>query len=120
MFVPQAIYWGSRLLHECYGYDKIYVTENGTVGTDQPVNGRIIDTDRTEYYRLYLRSAQRATVEGFPVKGFFAWSLMDNFEWSSGYNDRFGIHYVDFETLQRTQKLTAMFYTECIKARRVL
>ncbi|NLF31777.1 MAG: family 1 glycosylhydrolase, partial [Planctomycetes bacterium] len=119
-FVPQAIYWGLRLLHERYGYDKLYITENGTVGADELVNGRIIDTDRVQYYRLYLQSALRAVAEGLPLRGFFAWSMMDNFEWSEGYHHRFGIIHVDFETLKRTPKLSAAFYRECIRARTVL
>jgi beta-glucosidase len=120
MFVPQAVYWGVRMLHEAYGYDKLYVTENGTVGVDEMVGGRVLDLDRLEYYRLYLRSAQRAVAEGLPLRGYFAWSLMDNFEWSQGYNERFGIHYVNYETLERTPKLSARFYAACAKARRVL
>jgi len=120
LFVPQAVYWGLKMLHECYGYKKLYITENGTVGTDSVVNGRVIDTDRLQYYRLYLRSAQRAVCEGLPLKGYFAWSMMDNFEWSEGYARRFGIHYVDYKTLQRIPKLSARFYQACIKARRVL
>jgi beta-glucosidase len=120
LFVPQAIYWGVKLLHEEYGYEKLYITENGTVGKDDVVDGRVIDLDRAEYYRLYLRSAQRATAEGLPLKGYFAWSFMDNFEWSHGYHDRFGIHYVDFETLERTPKLSARFYAACIQERRVV
>ena len=120
LFVPQAIYWGVRLLHECYGYATLYITENGTVGKDDVVGGRVIDLDRVEYYRLYLRSAQRAVAEGLPLAGYFAWSLMDNFEWSHGYHDRFGIHYVDFETLERTPKLSARFYAACIRERRVV
>jgi len=80
----------------------------------------VIDTDRLQYYRLYLRSAQRAVREGLPLKGYFAWSMMDNFEWSEGYARRFGIHYVDYKTLQRIPKLSARFYQACIKGRRVL
>jgi len=120
LFVPQAVYWGLRLLHEDYGYGELYITENGTVGTDEMTNGRIIDTDRVQYYRLYLRSALRAVAEGLPLRGYFAWSMMDNFEWSAGYNHRFGIIHVDFETLKRTPKLSAAFYRACIRARTVL
>ena len=120
LFVPQAIYWGARMLHEEYRYKKLYITENGTVGKDDVVEGRVIDLDRAEYYRLYLQNAARAAAEGLPLKGYFAWSLMDNFEWSHGYHDRFGLHYVNFETQERTPKLSARFYAACIRERRVV
>lgn len=121
LFVPQAVYWGTRILHQQYGYQKVYITENGTVGKDDlTAQGEILDLDRLQYYRLYLQSAQRAAAEGIPLKGYFAWSLMDNFEWSEGYYHRFGLHYVDYKTLKRTPKLSAQFYAACIKNRRVV
>jgi len=119
-FVPQAVYWGVRLLHERYGFDRIYISENGCAMDDQLEDGRVDDLDRLLYYRLYLEQAQRATAEGLPLAGYFAWSLMDNFEWAEGYNHRFGLHYVDFETQQRTAKLSAKYYAACIRARRVM
>jgi beta-glucosidase len=121
LFVPQAIYWGVRLLHELWGYKKSYITENGTVGVDTMTeDGRVLDLDRLQYYRLYMQSAERAAAEGYPLMGYFAWSLMDNFEWSKGYHERFGIHYVNYETLERTRKLSGDFYAATAKARRVL
>lgn len=120
LLVPQAVYWGLRHLHQEYGYRKLYITENGTPGKDDTVDGRCIDLDRVEYYRLYLQNAARAVADGLPLAGYFAWSMMDNFEWSHGYHDRFGIHYVDFETLERTPKLSARFYAACIRAKAVL
>ena len=62
------------------------------------------------YLRNYLTNLQRAAAEGYPVKGYFLWSLLDNFEWTSGYSVRLGIHYVDYKTLKRTPKLTAEWY----------
>ena len=120
LLVPQAIYWGVRLLHEIWGFKKSYVTENGTVGADKMQNGEVLDLDRLQYYRLYLRAAARAVAEGYPLRGYFAWSMMDNFEWSHGYHDRFGIHHVDFETLKRTRKLSGDFYSQVIRYRKVL
>ena len=121
LFVPQAIYWGVRMLNEVYGYEKLYITENGTVGEDKlTADGRILDLDRLEYYRLYLLYAQRACAEKYPLKGYFAWSLMDNFEWSEGYGQRFGLHYVDYQTQERTPKLSARFYAAVAKNRRVV
>jgi beta-glucosidase len=64
--------------------------------------------------RNYLMHLQRATDDGVPVRGYFQWSLMDNFEWTAGYADRFGLHYVDYQTLKRTPKLSATFYRETI------
>jgi beta-glucosidase len=120
MIVPQSIYWGLRHLHELYGFKKLYVTENGAAMDDQVVSGEILDTGRMQYYREYLRAAARAVADKLPLKGYFAWSLLDNFEWSQGYRERFGIVRVDYDTLKRTPKLSARFYAACIRARRVL
>ena len=76
--------------------------------------GHIEDTDRVMYLRNHLTHLQRAAPEGFPVKGYFLWSLLDNFEWADGYSKRFGIYYVDFKTEQRTPKLSAEWYREVI------
>jgi len=76
--------------------------------------GRIEDIDRLMYLRNHLTHLQRATAEGFPVKGYFLWSLMDNFEWKDGFSKRFGIYYVDFKTQRRTPKLSAEWYRAVI------
>jgi beta-glucosidase len=117
---PQALYWGTRFLHDLYGYREFYITENGCAMNDQLANGEVLDTDRVFYYREYLKGAARAVAEKYPLKGYFAWSLLDNFEWAYGYTHRFGLHYVDFQTQQRTPKLSAKYYAACIKARQVL
>jgi beta-glucosidase len=72
------------------------------------------------YLRNYLSQLQRATADGVPVKGYFLWSLMDNFEWADGYTNRFGLHYVDYATQKRTPKLSAQFYKEVIAKNAVL
>jgi hypothetical protein len=74
----------------------------------------VYDVDRIMYLRNYLTQLQRATSEGVPVLGYFLWSLMDNFEWSDGYEQRFGLYRVDFDTKRRTPKLSASFYRETI------
>jgi len=74
----------------------------------------VYDTDRIMYLRNYLSQLQRAVADGVPVKGYFLWSLMDNFEWADGYENRFGLHYVDYATQRRTPKLSAAFYREVI------
>lgn len=112
---PEALYWGPRMLHEVWGVNEIYITENGTSSADVPADdGIVYDTDRIMYLRNYLTQLQRATAEGVPVKGYFLWSLLDNFEWADGYHNRFGIHYVDYATQTRTPKLSAQFYKAVI------
>jgi beta-glucosidase len=117
---PEALYWGPRHAAQIWHVNEIYITENGCSSSDIPSgDGIVYDTDRVMYLRNYLTQLQRATAEGIPVRGYFLWSLMDNFEWADGYTNRFGLHYVDFDTQKRTPKLSAAFYKELI-ARRTL
>jgi beta-glucosidase len=112
---PEALYWGPRHVNKIWGAKEIYITENGCSSSDVPAaDGTVYDTDRVMYLRNYLMHLQRATSEGIPVKGYFLWSLMDNFEWGDGYTNRFGLHYVDYKTQKRTPKLSAAFYKEVI------
>jgi beta-glucosidase len=112
---PEAIYWVPRHVAKLWNVKSIYITENGTSGSDQPAaDGTVYDLDRIMYLRSYLTQLQRATSEGVPVLGYFLWSLMDNFEWADGYEQRFGLYHVDFETKRRTPKLSAAFYRETI------
>ena len=93
----------------------IYITENGASAADQPEpDGMVYDVDRVMYLRNYLTHLQRATAEGVPVRGYFLWSLLDNFEWADGYATRFGLVHVDYATQKRTPKLSAVFYREVI------
>jgi beta-glucosidase len=99
----------------------IYITENGCSATDVPAaDGIVYDTDRIMFLRNYLTHLQRATAEGVPVRGYFHWSLMDNFEWADGYGTRFGLLHVDFATQKRTPKLSAAFYREVAAGNRVV
>jgi len=112
---PEALYWGPRHVANIWKVPDIYITENGCSSSDLPAaDGKVYDTDRIMYLRSYLTQLQRATAEGVPVHGYFVWSLMDNFEWADGYTNRFGIHYVDYQTQKRTPKLSADFYREVI------
>jgi beta-glucosidase len=87
---------------------EIHITENGCASDDTVApDGVVYDTDRVMFLRSHLPELQRATAEGVPVKGYFQWSLMDNFEWTAGYGNRFGIVYVDFKTQKRTPKASA-------------
>ncbi|HST50414.1 MAG TPA: GH1 family beta-glucosidase [Pyrinomonadaceae bacterium] len=112
---PEALYWGPRHVTKLWNVREIYITENGCSSADVPAaDGKVYDTDRVMYLRNYLTQLQRATSEGVPVRGYFLWSLMDNFEWADGYTNRFGLHYVDYQTQTRTPKLSAGFYREVI------
>jgi beta-glucosidase len=112
---PEAMYWAPRHVAKVWGIKAIYVTENGTSSTDEPAaDGQIYDLDRIMYLRSYLTQLQRAASEGVPVRGYFLWSLMDNFEWSDGFEKRYGLYRVDFDTQRRTPKLSASFYREII------
>jgi beta-glucosidase len=112
---PEALYWGPKLMAQVWGVKEIYVTENGASSTDVLTpDGHVYDSDRVMYLRNYLTQLHRGVSEGVPVRGYFCWSLMDNYEWADGYAYRFGIHYVDFATQKRTPKMSAHFYREVI------
>jgi beta-glucosidase len=112
---PEALYWVPRLAAKVWGVEAMYISENGTSGVDKPAaDGNVHDIDRIMFLRNYLTQLQRATAEGVPVLGYFLWSLMDNFEWTDGFEQRFGLYRVDFETLQRTPKLSVSFYQDVI------
>jgi beta-glucosidase len=99
-----------------YGSIPLYITENGAAFADPPeVDGPILDDPlRVAYLRDHLRAAYEAVQKGVDLRGYFAWSLMDNFEWSAGYSQRFGLYHVNFATQQRTPKASARFYTRVI------
>ena len=122
-FVPESLYWGVRMVSEALGKKSlpILITENGCA-TDDTVTakGEVLDLSRVMYLRSYLRNAHRAVSEGYPLKGYFHWSLMDNFEWSWGYTRRFGITHVDYATQRRTPKQSFRWYQQVIKENRLL
>ncbi len=111
--------WGCKnlLLWIADRYDNpdIYITENGCSYNDQLVDGACEDNNRVDFIQTYLAACKEAIDQGVNLKGYFIWSLMDNFEWASGYEKRFGIHFVDFETLERTPKASAKWYGKFIK-----
>ena len=112
---PEALYWSPKLATKLWGLKEIYITENGASSADVLTpEGKVLDTDRVMYLRNYISQLQRAVADGVPVKGYFLWSLIDNYEWADGYDKRFGIHFVDFATQKRTPKLSAEFYREVI------
>jgi beta-glucosidase len=112
---PEVMYWAVRNVCDLWHPKAIYFTENGCSADDVvTADGRIEDTDRVMYLRNHLTQLHRVAVEGYPIKGYFLWSLLDNFEWADGYSKRFGIHYVDFKTQKRTPKLSAEWYRDVI------
>ena len=118
---PESLYWGPKLAADIWNIKEIYITENGCSSSDVPApDGHIYDTDRVMFLRNYLTQLQRGIADGVPIKGYFLWSLLDNYEWADGYDKRFGITYVDFKTQKRTPKLSANFYQETIKQNRVV
>lgn len=110
--------WGCQKMLEWithrYGNPDIYITENGCSYSDVVVDGEVDDEQRVSFFKGYLKACKKAIDQGVKLKGYFAWSLMDNFEWASGYEKRFGMHYVDFQTLERIPKSSAKWYKETI------
>ena len=111
---PEAMYYGPMNVYERYGLP-IWITEDGLSNHDMIFSdGRVHDPKRIEFLRRYLTSLSRAIDEGVPVKAYLHWSFLDNFEWSDGYDQRFGIIYVDYATLERTPKDSAYWYSDVI------
>lgn len=115
--LPEALYWGVRLTKEALKSNlPICITENGCATEDEVTDkGEVFDLARILYMRSYLNNAHRAIAEGYPLIGYFHWSLMDNFEWSWGYTRRFGLTHVDFKTQKRTPKQSFRWYQQTIK-----
>lgn len=109
---PEGIYKMLKYFDKYDGIKKIIVTENGCAFPDVVENGRVHDHERKKFYQDYIRNVLRAKKEGVNVAGYFAWSLLDNFEWAEGYHARFGIVHVDFETQKRTIKDTGLWFKE--------
>jgi beta-glucosidase len=104
-------------LNEKYTLPPIYITENGAAMADKITDGVVNDQDRLDYYQQHLNAVHDAIEQGVEVHGYFAWSLMDNFEWAEGYLKRFGIVYVDYETQARTIKASGLAYKALITSR---
>jgi beta-glucosidase len=110
---PAGLYEVLRRVHDGYPAIPLYVTENGAAFHDWVApDGTVDDPERVAYLDAHLRASHRAIVDGVPLKGYFAWSLLDNFEWSWGYSRRFGIMYVDYRTQRRTPKASAAWYAD--------
>ena len=101
-----------------YDLPPVYITENGMANADQLVDGAVPDKERIAYVRSHLAALRAAMAQGVDVQGYFLWSLLDNFEWNSGYAKRFGIVHVDYTTQQRTLKDSALWYRDFIDSQR--
>ncbi|MFN7021520.1 MAG: GH1 family beta-glucosidase [Phycisphaerales bacterium] len=113
---PPALRWGPRLIHERYNLP-VYITENGFAGLDWvAADGAVHDPQRIDYTRRYLIELRRAITDGADIRGYFHWSLLDNFEWAEGYSQRFGLIHVDYATQQRTPKDSALWYRRVIES----
>lgn len=120
-FYPRAVYDAVRLVTDEYGSDvSLYITENGVSDElDAAPGTEIDDAERITYLSGFLAWIARAIQEGADVRGYYVWSLLDNFEWAAGYSQRFGIVHVDWETLARTPKHSARWYQELLQTRTV-
>jgi beta-glucosidase len=105
-------------LHREYELPDLYITENGAAFEDDRRNGSVSDPQRISYLDRHLAALGDAVAQGVPVRGYFLWSLLDNFEWALGYTKRFGIVYVDFDTLERVPKASYAWYRDFIAATR--
>ncbi len=112
--VPESLYWGPKFYYDRYKLP-VYITENGLASPDWiSEEGDVKDVQRIDFIKKYLKAFAKAGQDGVPIKGYFHWSLLDNFEWRSGYQKRFGMVYVDYATQKRTLKQSAYWYSKVI------
>ncbi|MGN6561539.1 MAG: GH1 family beta-glucosidase [Thermomicrobiales bacterium] len=117
--VPDALHDLLLRVQRDYAPPALYITENGAAFPDRVVDGAVNDPQRVAYLAGHLRAASAASAEGVPLRGYFVWSLLDNFEWSFGYSKRFGIVQVDYATQKRLPKTSAAWYQQAIDTNRV-
>ena len=109
---PNHLYDALMRITRDYNAPNIYITENGAAYVDEVVNGAVDDSQRADYLRVHLTAAHRAIQDGANLRGYFCWSLLDNFEWSFGYSKRFGMVYVNYATQRRIVKASGRFFSE--------
>jgi beta-glucosidase len=108
-----------RRVHRDYGEVPLYVTENGAAYLDEVApDGAVHDPERTAFLAAHVEACAAAIADGVPLRGYFVWSLLDNFEWAHGYDQRFGIVHVDFATQDRRVKDSGRWYAELLRAHR--
>jgi beta-glucosidase len=118
--VPQGLTELLTRLHRDWAVPPLFVKENGAAFKDVLVVGQVHDADRTDYIARHIAAVGDALRQGVPMAGYMVWSLMDNFEWASGYAKRFGIVYTDYATLKRTPKDSALWYRDFLREQRAL
>ena len=118
--VPEGLTELLTRLHRDWRLPPIYVKENGAAFQDQLTDGRVHDAERTNYIANHIAAVGDALAQGVPMAGYMVWSLMDNFEWASGYAKRFGIVHVDYQSQQRTPKDSYLWYSEFLQTQRRL
>ena len=112
---PDGLWTLLQRVHQSYAPGPLYITENGaSYDTGPAEDGSVPDARRVRYFREHFAQAHRAIEDGVPLAGYFAWSLLDNFEWERGYTQRFGMVWVDYETQVRTPKDSAHYYSKVI------
>ncbi|WP_298222517.1 GH1 family beta-glucosidase [Flavobacterium sp.] len=112
---PPAIYQMIKKFNGYKGIKQLIITENGAAFPDVVENGKVNDTDRTTYLQNHMSQVLKAKQEGYPVEGYFVWTLTDNFEWAEGFHPRFGLVYVDFDTQERTIKQSGLWFQQFLK-----
>jgi beta-glucosidase len=112
---PPALYHILQKFNAYKGIKKIIITENGAAFPDTVSNGKVYDIKRTHYLQDNLEQLFKAKQEGCKVDGYFVWSLTDNFEWAEGYNARFGLIHVDFDTQKRTIKQSGLWFRDFLE-----
>lgn len=113
---PEGLYLLLRRVHREYGEPVLYVTESGTpIGEEVRPDGTVADPERLDYLKRHFAAAWHAIQEGVKLRGYFVWSLMDNFEWACGYTKRFGLTYVDYASQKRTVKQSGRWYADTIR-----
>jgi beta-glucosidase len=118
---PQSMYWSVRFAAEVFGVKSFYMTESGaTFEDDITPAGEVFDLHRREYIRSYLVELHRALADGYDIRGYFVWTLLDNWEWAEGNKTRFGLVHVAFGTQRRTPKLSSRWYSEVIRHNRIV
>jgi beta-glucosidase len=117
---PQGLYDVLARVHRDYGPIPLYITENGAAFADRPgPDGTVADPQRIEYLDSHFRTAHRAIADGIDLRGYFVWTLMDNFEWAWGFTKRFGLVYVDYETQRRIRKDSAHWFAALTRGNRL-
>lgn len=114
--LPKGLYKMLKKFSNYKGVNAIYITESGICLDDEIIKGKIKDRERIKYIKNTLKTTQKALNKGFKIRGFFHWTLIDNFEWADGYRPRFGLIYNDFKTQKRTFKQSALWLQSFLKS----